>query len=53
MNYFPNLERTNNESTTMDKVNYLFLPKSENNTITEVRSFKYGHELDKYAPKID
>ena len=26
---------------------------SEHNTITEVRSFKYGHSLDKYAPKID
>ena len=25
----------------------------EQNVITEVRSFKYGHELDKYAPKID
>jgi len=22
---------------------------SEHNTITEVRSFKYGHSLDKYA----
>jgi hypothetical protein len=22
------------------------------NVITEVRSFKYGHELNKYAPKI-
>ncbi|HEY5687462.1 MAG TPA: hypothetical protein VIS27_04070 [Yeosuana sp.] len=26
---------------------------AEHNTITEVRSFKYGHSLDKYAPKID
>ena len=25
---------------------------AENNTITEVRSFKYGHSLDKYAPKF-
>ena len=25
---------------------------SEHNTITEVRSFKYGHSLDKYAPKF-
>jgi len=25
----------------------------EHNVITEVRSFKYGQELDKYAPKID
>ena len=25
----------------------------KHNVITEVRSFKYGHELDKYAPKID
>ena len=25
---------------------------AERNTITEVRSFKYGHSLDKYAPKI-
>jgi hypothetical protein len=24
----------------------------EHNTITEIRSFKYGHSLDKYAPKI-
>jgi hypothetical protein len=23
------------------------------NVITEVRSFKYGHELDKYAPKFE
>ena len=23
------------------------------NVITEVRSFKYGHELDKYAPKFN
>jgi len=26
---------------------------AEHNTITEVRSFKYGHSLDKYAPKIE
>ena len=25
----------------------------EQNVVTEVRSFKYGHSLDKYAPKID
>jgi hypothetical protein len=25
---------------------------AEHNTITEVRSFKYGHSLDKYAPKF-
>ena len=24
----------------------------EQNVITEVRSFKYGHELDKYCPKL-
>jgi len=24
----------------------------EHNVITEVRSFKYGKELDKYSPKI-
>jgi len=24
----------------------------EQNVITEVRSFKYGHSLDKYAPKL-
>ena len=24
----------------------------EQNVITEVRSFKYGHSLDKYSPKI-
>jgi hypothetical protein len=23
------------------------------NVMTEVRSFKYGHSLDKYAPKLD
>ena len=23
------------------------------NDITEIRSFKYGHELDKYAPRLD
>jgi len=23
------------------------------NVITEVRSFKYGYQLDKYAPRID
>ena len=23
------------------------------NAITEIRSFKYGHSLDKYAPRID
>ena len=26
---------------------------AEHNVITEVRSFKYGHSLDKYAPKIE
>ena len=26
---------------------------AEHNVITEVRSFKYAHSLDKYAPKID
>jgi len=26
---------------------------AEHNTITEVRSFKYGNSLDKYAPKIE
>ena len=26
---------------------------AEHNTITEVRSFKYGPSLDKYAPQID
>ena len=26
---------------------------AEHNTITEVRSFKYGHSLDKYAPKLN
>ena len=26
---------------------------AEHNTITEVRSFKYGDNLDKYAPKIE
>lgn len=26
---------------------------ANNNRITEVRSFKYGHRLDKYASKID
>ena len=25
---------------------------AENNTITEVRSFKYGHSLDKYSGKF-
>ena len=25
----------------------------EQNVITEVRSFKYGHSLDKYAPKFN
>ena len=25
----------------------------EYNTITEERSFKYGHSLDKYAPKLN
>jgi hypothetical protein len=25
----------------------------EQNAITEVRSFKYGHSLDKYAPRLD
>ena len=25
---------------------------AQHNTITEVRSFKYGHSLDKYAPKF-
>jgi hypothetical protein len=25
---------------------------AEHNTITEVRSFKYGHSLDKYASKF-
>ena len=25
---------------------------SEDNVITEVRSFKYGKELDKYSPKV-
>ena len=25
---------------------------AEHNTITEVRSFKYGHSLDKYAGKF-
>ena len=25
---------------------------SQHNVITEVRSFKYGHSLDKYAPKF-
>lgn len=25
---------------------------AEHNTITEVRSFKYGYSLDKYAPKF-
>jgi len=25
----------------------------KHNTTAEVRSFKYGHSLDKYAPKID
>ena len=25
---------------------------AEHNIITEVRSFKYGHSLDKYAPKL-
>jgi hypothetical protein len=25
---------------------------AEHNTITEIRSFKYGHSLDKYAPKF-
>jgi hypothetical protein len=24
----------------------------EHNTITEIRSFKYGHSLDKYAPRL-
>ena len=26
---------------------------AEHNVITKVRSFKYGHSLDKYAPKIE
>ncbi|MEJ2113534.1 MAG: hypothetical protein P8X62_07560 [Flavobacteriaceae bacterium] len=25
----------------------------EHNVITELRSFKYGHSLDRYAPKVD
>ena len=25
----------------------------EQNAITEVRSFKYGHSLDKYTPRLD
>lgn len=26
---------------------------SESNTVTEVKSFKYGHELDKYSGKFN
>ena len=37
----------------MDKFNRLFSPKSENNTITEVRSFKYGHSLDNDVSTLD
>ena len=38
---------------TIDKFFVEVVYNAEHNTITEVRSFKYGHSLDKYAPKIN
>ena len=38
---------------TIDKFFVEVVYDAEHNTITEVRSFKYGHSLDKYAPKLN
>jgi len=35
---------------TIDKFFVEVVYDAEQNVITEVRSFKYGHELDKYLP---
>ncbi|MFH6768358.1 hypothetical protein V8G56_06400 [Gaetbulibacter aquiaggeris] len=37
---------------TIDKFFVEVVYDSEHNTITEVRSFKYGHSLDKYSAKF-
>ena len=37
---------------TIDKFFVEVVYDLQHNTITEVRSFKYGHSLDKYAPKF-
>ena len=49
-NYFGNGERCNCYA--IDKFFVEVVYNAEHNTITEVRSFKSGHSLDKYSAKF-
>jgi len=49
---FITLNISKNNYSALDRFSVGVVYDAEHNTITEVRSFKYGHSLDKYSPNI-